>query len=830
MRILKRILLALIVLTILMVGSSAAYIYYRQDELEQVVIKEMNKHLKSPIKIGDIEFSVIKNFPFASIELNNIYAIDAFQEDTLCEIELLQLKFNALDLYNNIFIIQELTLKNGFASIYYKDSMPNYEIWHSTQDSSQEENTDFGLENISLENFKIAYAVDDIQSVIVNNESQLQLSINNGRTEINLQGDITNEKLILDGINHLPSKKINLNGDIVIDTLVLNIKSTIALSDIQMDLDFVSTDKAMSVKVNTSEFELEPTLKLIPKNYLSALEGYELQGKSKIKLNYISDQQKEAYINVDFDLKEGYIMGDDLPFDMNETSLKGSYSNGKQRTNASTEIKLDNIQFTANGELVQANATIQGIENPTLITDFNTQMQLSEIEKWGYEHDFKSLIGDAKIKGTYKGKIGLKNKVTYDLAMAEKIADLTIDNLSLHSDEQSPQLSNAKLSLKLIDDNVNISAFNGTLAKESKIKFVGGIENVFSYLFLKNAELKIAGELSSNWMIIDEFLEETDKTSETTQESKPQAINLPNDIVANLNLNLIDLTFDRFHMRNFSSKISYKNKLLKAKDIVLETMSGKITSNVTFEQVKDGKLRLISTTGLDNINVRQLFYEFHNFGQTTMRHKHLKGKIDSEIYLRNEWDQYFNPIDEHLYSFIDVKINNGELLDFEPLMMMSDYISVEELKRIKFSTLENQIEIKNNLIDIPFMEIHSTAIDIAGAGTHSFDNLMDYEFKILLNEILGNKFRRENKKKVSEFGIIQDDGVKGMTMFLKMQGTVDDPQISYNTLRLRESLSDGFKKEKKELKDVIKNQFKDKNNDNHIQGNPDYDNIIEWEE
>ena len=830
MRILKRILLALIVLTILMVSSTAAYIYYQQDELEQVVIKEINKRLKSPIKIGDIEFSVIKNFPFTSIELNNILAIDAFQEDTLCEIETLQLKFNALDFYNKIYIIEELTLKNGFASIYYKDSMPNYEIWHSTQDSSQEDNTDFGLENISLENFEIAYAVDDIQSVILNNESQLQLSINNGRTEINLEGDISNKKLILDGRNLLQSKKLNLNGYIVTDTLGVKIKSAIALSDIQMDLDIGSTDKAMIVKVNTSEFELEPTLKLIPKNYLSALEGYELQGKSAIEINYISDQEKEAYINVDFDLKEGYIKGKDLPFEMNETSLKGSYSNGKQRTDASTEIKLNNIQFTANGELVQANATIQGLENPTLITDFNTQMQLSEIEKWGYEHNFKSLIGDAHIKGTYKGKIGLKNKVKYDLAMAEKTADLTIDNFSLYSNEKSPQLSNAKLSLKLIDDNVNISAFNGTLAKESKINFVGGIENVFSYLFLKNADLKIAGNLSSDWMIIDEFLDDTSDTSNTSQENKPQAISLPNDIVANINLNLIDLTFDRFHMRNFSSKISYKNKLLKAKDIVLETMSGMITSNITFEQVKEGKLRLICTTGLDNINVRQLFYEFHNFGQTTMRHKHLKGKIDSEIYLRNEWDKYFNPIDEHLYSFIDVKINNGELLDFEPLMMMSDYISVEELKRIKFSTLENQIEIKNNLIDIPFMEIHSTAIDIAGAGTHSFDNVMDYEFKILLNEILGDKFRRKNKKKVSEFGVVQDDGVKGMTMFLKMQGTVDDPQISYNTLRLRESLSDGFKKEKKELKDVIKNQFKDKNNDNHIQGNPDYDNIIEWEE
>ena len=138
--------------------------------------------------------------------------------------------------------------------------------------------------------------------------------------------------------------------------------------------------------------------------------------------------------------------------------------------------------------------------------------------------------------------IGLKNKFTYDLAMAEKTADLTINNLSLHSDEQSPQLSNAKLSIKLVDDNVNILTFNGTLSKESKINFVGGIENVFSYLLLKNADLKIAGNLSSDQMIIDEFLDGSDKNSETPLETSPQEINLPNDIVANINLNLVDLT------------------------------------------------------------------------------------------------------------------------------------------------------------------------------------------------------------------------------------------------------------------------------------------------
>jgi len=830
MRILKRLLLSLIILAILIASSSAAYVYYKQDDFEQRIIQEVNKQLKSPIEIGDIEFSAIKNFPFVSVELNNVTALDAFQIDTLCKIGQLQVKFNALDLYNKVYIIQELSLKDGFASVYYKDSIPSYEIWHTTQDSASEENINFGLENISLDNFKIAYTNGDIESVILNKESELKLAIQDGLTSLDISGEIVNEKLVIGKINHLPKETIKLNGIINIDSIATKINSNLSFKNMQFDLGFESANENMVVNLNTSKLDLNSILEIIPKDYLSALEGYDINGKSIVSLNYISDQQKEPFIKVDFTLEEGNVKGKDLPFDMNALSLSGNYTNGKQRSDASTNIKLDDIQFVANGENIQANAVVKGLDDPIIITDFTTQLQLSELKKWGYQHDFSSLSGDAKIAGSYNGKIGLQNKVTYDMTMAKKAVEISINNLDFLNDIHTPRLSKANLDLKLVDDNLTISSFNGVLAEESKINFVGGFENVFSYLFLKNAPLKIAGNLNSDWMIIDDFLTNSDSATETSKQSAKEAIHLPNDIIANINLSLIDLTFDRFHMRNFTSKISYKNKLLKAKDIVLETMSGKITSNVSFEQVKGGKLRLISTTGLDNINVRQLFYEFHNFGQTTMRHKHLKGKIDSEIYLRNEWDKYFNPINENLYSFIDIKINNGELLDFEPLMMMSDYISVEELKRIKFSTLENQIEIKNNLIDIPFMEIHSTAIDIAGAGTHSFDNEMDYEFKILLNEILGDKFRRENKKKVSEFGVVQDDGVKGMTMFLKMKGTVDDPQILPNTFRLRESLSDGFKKEKKELKDVIKNQFEDQNNDKHIKDNPDYDNIIEWEE
>ncbi len=829
MKTFKQLIIAIAIIVTLLVSSFVVYIYYQEDNLKEIVIEELNKSIKSSINVSEIDFFVIKNFPYVSVELNDLYAIDAFNKDTLCEIEKMQLKFNALNLYNRNYNVEEIILRNGFASIYFKENLANYEIWHVKEDSGNKKNADFGLENIKLENIKIKYHNDKIKSSFINEETQVQLKFKNGRTEINLDGEITNEKFEINNIDHLSSKNIKLNGSIILDSLGFNIKSNFNVSDVHFDLNAEKIDDRIKVNLKTNNLDLEETKELIPNEYISSIKNYEFKGNSKFNLNYLYRRSNESSIKVDFDLNQGSLKSQDLHFAITGISLKGNYYNGNLNSEKISEINLDDIKLKLNGEPFEANATIKGEKNPTLNLDFETQLELSEIKKLGYKHNFKSLTGKTKIKGNYNGKIGLKNKLTYDITMAEKIVDVDIKNLSFKLDDKSPMLSKANIEIKIVNDNLNVLAFKGNLSEKSKISFVGGLENLFSYLFLNNSDLKIAGNLSSDLIIADELFD-FKSSSESQKDNDIYVTNFPNKIIANINLSLLDFSLDRFHMRNFFSKISYKNKLLKVKDIELETMSGKINSNITFEQLKNNNVRLISTTNLNNINVRQLFYEFHNFGQSTMRHKHLIGKIDSEIYFRNEFDKYLNAIDDLLYCFIDVKINNGELLEFEPLMMMSDYISVEELKRIKFSTLENQIEIKNNIIYIPFMEINSTAIDIAGAGTHSFENEINYEFKILLNEILSNKFKRKNKKKVSEFGVVQEDGIKGMTMFLKMEGTVDDPKISYNTLRLRESLSDGFKKEKKELRDIINNQFKNKINDNFIHDNPNYENIIEWEE
>jgi len=831
MRIIKRIILTLTLIPILLIGSSATYIYFKQDDLEQMVIEKVNQELKSPVHINNLEFSAVKNFPYISIDFEKIIIIDAFQKDTLCNIDELSVKFNALDLYNQIYDIQELSLKNGFITIYYQDNLANYEIWYSSTDSSSTDAINFGLQNVNLKNLLINYKDKNIESSTLCRDTKLKLSLKDGQTFLNISGQLINHKLIIDHINHFAEKPITLNPlSIQLDSISSLVNTQIVLDEIPLTVDVKNLKNLFSLSLSTSNLDLKTAQNLLPKSYLESIKDFDISGQSNIQLKLLSDQKETPKIDLNFSLDNATIKGKDLPFAIQQLSLKGQYSNGSDRNNSSSQILLDNIQLIANNEAIVAKAKIKDLDDPFIDLQLTTQLQLHELEKWGYKAQVDMLNGQLDINLSYLGKIGLKNKATYDVAMAEKSAQIHLQNLNLKVHKNSPMLSNSKANILISNDRIEIDSFNGQLAQESKFNFNGVLENVFSYLFLKNAPLKIGGSISSDWLIVDELITANDSSTNKENSTNKEALILPDDIIANLKLHLTDLTYERFHMRNFTSDINYKNKTLNARNIQLETMSGIIKSNLSFEQVNDDKLRMISTTTLDNINVRQLFYEFHNFGQETMRHKHLKGKIDSEIYLRNEWDSYFNPIDNHLYSFIDVTIKDGELLDFEPLMMMSDYISVQELKRIKFSTLENQIEIKNGLIEIPFMEIHSTAIDIAGAGTHTFDNVMDYDIKILLNEILSNKFKGKNKKQVSEFGIVEDDGIKGMNLFLKMKGTVDNPDISYNTLRLRESLDQGFKREKKELKEVIKNEFGNENNDKHIQDNPDYDNIIEWEE
>lgn len=820
MRPLKKLFLFFFVLLLTGVASAIVITHFYQDEIEQLALQKINQQMRAPIQVDDIDFSVIKKFPYASIELKNLLVMDVYETDTLLKVEKLFLKLNAVDVFNKSYALQELELQNGFARIVMgQDGEPNYQIWKSSKDSAQ--SSTINLNRVQINNVQLQYT-DHKRNIDINTlaeETELKGTIEKGVFMTQINGLFQTDDLSVRKENYIrdqslsiwltleaSKKRTNFNGSVIVDGTALSYEGKV--------------ENGYRVNVSGKDIAIEKGLSYVPKRYLKPIEDYLMYGALDFELHVENQKNsmKKAAINADFFIENGSFESD-LAWKLNNATISGFYHNGKNRSNASSNVVLQSIDCSINGEPFTGSLIYSNFNDPSIETQINTKISLSEIERWGYNIPFQDIAGKAQIWGSYKGKVGQKGKLKSAFLEAEKSFNIQLTNASLlYKPFTFFQKINGKL--RLIDNDLEIDSINVQIGEESSFKFIGAIED----LLHPQKNLKIAGFMSSDWLKIHELIRSDTSAQKNTFE-------LPKNINANVSAIIKDASFNKFHMSDFSAQLHLNQGVLKVNKVKLNSMSGEITGEVVLNQPSSDKLRMISTAKLNQINVRQLFYAFENFGQTTMRYKHLRGKTSSEIYIRSEWDLLLNPITDQLYAFMDIQINDGELIDFEPMLLMSDYISVEELKRIRFNTLENQIEVKNRSVEIPFMEIRSSAMDIAGSGTHFFDNTVDYEIEFSLNEVMGKRWRKNNKKQISEFGDIESDGVKGAVIPLKMTGLIQDPKISFNFKRAKKNIDQSLQQQKQEVNDAFKQEFnKEENSNPDLEKIPDYNNIIEWEE
>jgi len=171
---------------------------------------------------------------------------------------------------------------------------------------------------------------------------------------------------------------------------------------------------------------------------------------------------------------------------------------------------------------------------------------------------------------------------------------------------------------------------------------------------------------------------------------------------------------------------------------------------------------------------------------------------------------------DKLYMIGKIEISNGQLQNYKPLESLSRFVNIDDLRNIKFANLSNTIEIKKRMIFIPSMEVKNNALDLSIAGTHTFNNVVDYQIKIKLGDLLAKKYRQ----RPSEFE--EENLDKGSFLYLSMKGPVDKLQFSYDKKQARKKVMDDLKNEKETLKNVLRkelgiekdNGIKEKNNNN----------------
>ena len=207
MSLIKKIILFLFVLLLFISTIGIGIAHFYEDEIEQIALQKINKQLRTPIEVKDIEFSLIKKFPYASLELKNLVVLDGFQKDTLIRVEKIFLKLNTLDLYNKSYALQQLELHNGFVRISFnKEGIPNYQIWHLKNDSSKGES--LNLHHVSLNKIHIQYsdAKSNLNISTLASKTELNGTIENGIFSAQINGDFETDFINVDKDKYLEEK------------------------------------------------------------------------------------------------------------------------------------------------------------------------------------------------------------------------------------------------------------------------------------------------------------------------------------------------------------------------------------------------------------------------------------------------------------------------------------------------------------------------------------------------------------------------------------------------------------------------------------------------
>lgn len=805
-RFLKRLIVTLVISIISLIGILVALVFIYEDDVVNLIIKELNKHLKTEVRIDpkNIDLTIIKSFPNCAIEFKELTAMDAAEFkslDTLLYVKRLSLAFNIKDLFNKNYTIKKIELNDARCNLKVDaKGNANYNVWKLDTNIKTSESLKFALEKITLSNVELFYK--DVKHKIKLKSSIKELYFKGKFSDDNYtlisNGNAFVDFFQVEKVKYLNEKKLKF--DIVFDVVgntytIKKSETTINETTLVSNGVFVMKDSLQSLDVdfNGKNLDISTTLSLLPEKFQNQIHDYESDGEFYASGQFHYKNGSPIVIKSDFGIKKATITYKESNTTLNNVNLLGSIIMNENRS----VLTLKNISANLNNNSFTGDVELTNFKDPYLKLKLSANTKLQELISFYPIDTLENLSGSINVNAELEGLISEMKSNAYSPSIkANGNAVITDLKATFKQTNKIINIPEGKLEL----NNRHLNVYGLKLIKgNSDVMLVGELPNFLGYLFDSKAPLTIVAQVTSDKIELEDFLFGTGKSSETS------SINIPSNLDFNISVNIKNLTFSKFVADNITGNMLLKNQKIALKDLNLNVTDGDVKLNA-FADVSGDKIKVSADCDLTKLNIQKLFTQLNNFGQTTIKDDNLKGFVTANVDFSGTWDKKLNADLNTINLTSSILIERGELVGFKPLESLAKYIEVNELKHIKFSTLQSAVEIRNKVITIPKTSIKSNAINLELWGKHTFDNVIDYHIQLLLSEIIAKR-PKKNKDFDEELSLVENDPENRRSVFILMTGPIDNPTIKYDRKGAKEKIKDDIKQEKQNLKQILKEEF-----------------------
>lgn len=815
----KRIIAGIGIFVVLIFGLATAIIFLYEDEIKEYAVKQLNTHLKTEVKVGDIELTLFQQFPAASLKFNNTFIPDlgdTVQPDTMLYAESLYLNFNFWDIIDGNYTIKELLAENSVVKLNIdKNGTENYNIWKTDTVNQDPNKFSFALEKVIFEKINLQYNNQITQQHYALSSPEIDLNGNFSESvyDLNTSSNLFIHHFESNSVNYISEKNASLN-------LVLNIntdssrysinQADFKVEDLTFDISGKYTNQNdssyLNLLVKGKNIDLETAFSIFPKEYFEMLQKYNATGLLEFTttIQGMISKENAPKVAADFSLLNGSLTEKTTGAHLNQLSFTGHFENQHKRN--LEFISLKNIAGNLEGGKINGDLSVEDFIRPKVIADLKGNFELSQLSRFINNENIEELQGSIDFITDFSGEFN--SSPNNPIKITRSNGTINLKRTSFKTKESHIRFSDINGKLILRKNDALISGLKGNILS-TEFAADGIVKNIIPFLLMNEEQLIIETDFHSKNMDLNEIMV---AEKSITKESAP--LHFPERINFNLKAQIGKLIYNRYTAKNVKGIITLENKVMAGKNIQFLANKGSYIASTEIEELGNNQFSWTVEATANDIDIENFFYELENFGQNYLTNENLKGRAIVSLSMATILDGYMNIDPNKIYANASINLKKGELINQQSMRDIAEYFASnkfvsaavdtkmlqKKLQNIKFSELSNDINIQKGIISIPRMTIQTNVMDLDISGNHGFDDNVDYHLNFRLNEVL------KQKKSQEDFGPIQDDGL-GVKLFLHMFGNLNDLQYELDKEERKMERKEAIEEEKKELKSILKEEF-----------------------
>ena len=818
---LRKLLLVLGTLFVLLLTGLALIGHFYEDEVKARLLGALNAHLNGPVEVGQIELTLIRRFPQASLHLHDVLAREALPDqvfpDTLLHAEDLYLEFGLLDLFRGDYVVREVHGSHvRLHAARDAEGRPNWLLWRSDTTGSS---GGLDLARVSMQDLTVRYrdAGNALEVLTHSDELALRGRFTDALNELALEGDLHlthwtgADGPVLTDRDARVRLQLAFGGEDgafrITEGEVLSGGVPLALT-----LDVLPEGEAdrLDLRANGLGLDLGRVVALLPDAVRKPLASYGMDGEADLALHYHGLVQGEGpMLSVGMQVREGRMkerstgitfdhIGGDISFDLPPS--------GKLE-----RLVVKGLSARSTGGSVQGDLELAGLKNAPLTLALKSDIGLADLLRFARVDTLEQVEGrlltDIRVKGRLRDASAIRVADLKALTIGGTVA---FRSASLKLKGVRHRVTGLDADLRLNGNDANVTGLRAELGGNT-LELEGDLKGLVPYLLFQDQQLTIVAHGRSPRIDLATLLQEGEAQHGTTG---AYALTFPRSLALDLQAEVEELVMEEFLATDVHGRVQLRDRVLTAKPVTFNTASGAVLASLTLDTRSPNSYPLAIDASIEGIAMEQLFAEFQEFGQDFITSRHLRGVTRAQVDLDAPLTPDLTLDLDRLTCTLDLRIDNGHLTGHQPLIdvaehlqrnkLVSPFVDTDQLRReladVSFASLENRIEIRDRKVIIPAMTVHSSVMDINLSGEHGFDDRIDHHLDFRLADL----FRKG--KADDDFGPVVDDGT-GMRIFLHMYGTAADPQFANDGAMAAARRKAQFDQEKQELKSILKNEL-----------------------